>query len=189
MGQPKLVLPVGNSTVIGRVLTALRDGGVTTSCVVVRRGDVALEEEIRRHGIEPLRPEFDPPDMRASIEHALAWIEPLFRPTADDAWLLLPADHPVMDASLIQRLTARWQSVDGDVLIPTCSGRRGHPLIARWSTIAAVRQLPRDVGVNTWLRSPSTRVTEWPVDDPRVLCDLDCPEDYQRLLAEFDPNW
>lgn len=183
MGQPKLVLPVGASTVIGRVLTALQDGGVTSVSVVVRRDDIALQDEVRRHGVDPLRPEVDPTDMRASIEHALNAIEQTQHPTDDDAWLLLPADHPVMDAGLIQRLIARWQMIDSEVLIPTYDDRRGHPLIARWSTVADVRRLPADIGVNAWLRSPHTRVTEWPTDDPRVLCDLDCPEDYARLVA------
>lgn len=184
MGQPKLILPVGNSTVIGRVLMALLNGGVSSCAVVVRRDDLTLQTEIRRHGVEPLLPEVDPPDMRASIEHGIAEIERMFHPKDDDAWLLLPADHPVMDAALIQRLITHWWTVDADVLIPTCGGRRGHPLIAKWATVNAVRQLPCDVGVNVWLRSPSTIVAEWPIDDSRILYDLDSPEDYARLIAE-----
>jgi len=185
MGQPKLILPIGKTTVIGRVLTALQTGGVTSISVVVRRDDLELQNAIRNHGLEPLRPVIDPPDMRASIEHGLAEIERLFEPTADDAWLLLPADHPVLDAGLIHKVIAHWKTNAADVLIPTCHGRRGHPLVARWSTVNAVRRLPTDVGVNAWLRSPSTQVTEWAIDDSRILCDLDRPEDYARLLAEI----
>ncbi len=184
MGQPKLILPIGNTTVIGRVLTAQQAGGVTSISVVVRRDDLELQDAIRKHAVEPLLPAVDPPDMRASIEYGLAEIERQFQPMAEDAWLLLPADHPVMDAALIQRIIAHWRSIAAEVLIPTCHGRRGHPLIARWPTVGAVRKLPADVGVNAWLRFPSTAVTEWPIDDPRILCDLDRPEDYARLQAE-----
>lgn len=184
MGQPKLILPVGDTTVIGRVLTGLQAGGVDGITVVVRSDDNALQHAVRQHGVEPVLPAIDPPDMRASIETAFDAIEQLHHPSANDAWLLLPADHPVMSAELIQRLITHWQSITAEVLIPTCDGRRGHPLIARWSAVSAVRQLPPDVGVNAWLRSPTTVVTEWPMNDPRILCDLDRPEDYARLLAE-----
>lgn len=183
MGQPKLILPVGNTTVIGRVLTALQTGGVTSVTVVVRRDDFPLQDAIRQHGVEPLLPVVDPSDMRASVETGLKEVERVWQPTDDDAWLLLPADHPVMNAGLIRAAIAQWQQNAVDVLIPTCHGRRGHPLIARWSTVPAVRTLPPDVGVNAWLRSPTTAVREWPLDDPRILCDLDRPEDYARLLA------
>lgn len=185
MGQPKLTLPVGDTTVIGRVLDALKSAAITDIAIVARNQDTALVTEIRRHGVEPILPAVDPPDMRASIEHALRWIETTFRPTEHDAWLLLPADHPVVDAELIRRLCTACLTMTTDVFIPTCQGRRGHPLIARWSTVSAVRRMPSDVGVNRWLRDPATTVTEYPLNDPRILCDLDVPEDYARLLAEI----
>ncbi len=184
MGQPKLTLPVGDTTVIGRVLAALKSSAIADIAIVARNHDAALITEIRRHGIEPILPALDPPDMRASIEHALTTIEQKHEPEKNDAWLLLPADLPVMDAALLRRLCDLWQTINTDVLIPMCDGRRGHPLMARWSTVAAVRALPTDVGVNAWLRDPATTVTEVPFDDPRILYDLDVPEDYARLLAD-----
>ena len=186
MGQPKLLLPVGPSTVIGRVITALQSSGIHSTAVVVRASDTGLRDALQTFGLDPVVPSTDPADMRASIEHGLRWIEQTQQPTENDAWLLLPADHPILDATLIQRVCDTWRSTRADVLIPTHQGRRGHPLIARWPTVAAVRALPADVGVNHWLRDPLTRVTEWPIDDPRILCDLDVPADYTRLLADLD---
>lgn len=186
MGQPKLLLPIGQTTVIGRVITALQSSGIHSTAVIVRSSDIALGNVLRSFGLEPVVPAVDPPDMRASIEHGLRWIEQTQQPTQDDAWLLLPADHPILDAALIQCVCDTWRSTNADVLIPTHQGRRGHPLIARWSTVTAVRALPQDVGVNRWLRDPSTNVSEWSVDDPRILCDLDVPADYARLLATID---
>lgn len=187
MGLPKLLLPVGQTTVIGRVISALQSSGIHSIAVVVRSSDITLGNALRSFGLEPVVPAVDPPDMRASIEHGLRWIEQTQQPSDDDAWLLLPADHPILDATLIQRVCDQWRSTAAEVVIPTYQGRRGHPLIARWSTVSAVRVLPHDVGVNRWLRDPSTSITEWPIDDPRILCDLDVPADYERLLAEIAP--
>lgn len=188
MGQPKLTLPIGNTTVIGRVLTALKSAGIDDIAIVTRRSDTALITEIRQHGVEPILPEIDPPDMRASIEHGLRWVEETYHPDNDDAWMLLPADHPILDETLISRLCDVWSTTTTDVLIPSCNDRRGHPLIARWSTVTAVQALPADVGVNAWLRHPATSVTEYPLNDARILCDLDVPEDYARLIADLKPT-
>lgn len=188
MGQPKLTLPIGNTTVIGRVLTALKSAGVADIAIITRKDDAALIAEIRRHGVEPILPEIDPPDMRASIEHGLRWIEETHHPDDDDAWLLLPADHPIIDDALIRRLRDVWLTITTDVLIPTHDGRRGHPLIARWSTVTAARALPPDVGVSAWLRDPTTTVMEYLLNDARILCDLDVPEDYARLLTHLKPT-
>jgi len=185
MGTPKLTLPVAGTTVIGRVIAALQQARVTDIAIVTRRNDELLHAEIRRHGVTAILPEVDPPDMRVSIEQGLNWIEQVHQPAPEDAWLLLPADHPIIDAKLLGLILNAWQAASTDVLIPVCNGRRGHPLIARWKTVTAVRQLPPDVGVNRWLRDPATTVTGFALNDPRILCDLDHPEDYARLLASF----
>jgi CTP:molybdopterin cytidylyltransferase MocA len=45
--------------------------------------------------------------------------------------------------------------------------------------------LPRDVGLNQLLRAHAAEVSELPVESRSVLCDLDTPEDYERLVREL----
>ena len=96
MGQPKLLLDLGGQSILSRLLEALKTiEGMETVCVVARQDDLTLVEAAERGGATVLRPTTDPPEMRDSVEFALREIERLFAPQADDAWMLIPADHPL----------------------------------------------------------------------------------------------
>ena len=101
-----------------------------------------------------------------------------------DAWLLAPADHPTLDAvrrSRTVRIVPRDPS--HSILIPVHGGRRGHPALVAWRHVAGIRALPADRGINAYFREHASDVREVPVSSRGVLCDLDTPEDYERLRA------
>jgi molybdenum cofactor cytidylyltransferase len=185
MGRPKLLLPLGDRTVMARLLAALDVPGIDARVVVVRKSDTELRDEVMRCGATVVSPDVDPPDMRSSVEAALAWIRDAFHPADDDAWLLAPADHPVLDRDMVAGLVATFAALHPRFLVPIFEGQRGHPLIARWDTVQDVFSLPHDVGLNHLLRSHAADVGELPANNAAVLCDLDTPDDYERLLRDF----
>lgn len=184
MGQPKLLLPIDGETVISRLLRTLRRREIVAIAVVLRADDAPLRSEIAANGGTPLQPESAPPEMRDSIEHALRWIEAEFQPTADDAWLLTPGDHPLLESEVLDRLLERWSVSAAPILIPTCRGKRGHPIVLRWSLVPEVFALPRDAGLNQLVRQHANEVVELEVARESVIADLDTPEDYERALRE-----
>ena len=150
MGQPKLLLPLGGTTVIERVLTVLDHPAIAARCVVVRADDAPLTEAVRRAGGLVLHPPVDPPDMRASVCFALETIRRDFSPREDDGWLLVPADHPVLDRGLVETLIATWERDRTPILVPRVGHRRGHPTLFRWSLAREVANIPAGLGLN-WL--------------------------------------
>jgi molybdenum cofactor cytidylyltransferase len=188
MGRPKLLLPLGEQTVIARLLAALETPAIVARIVVLRRNDVELRRAVEQGEGSAVCPDVDPPDMRASLLAGLDWIEERHQPTDADAWLLTPADHPVLARDVVAELLEAFHARRPRWLVPTCGGKRGHPLIARWDTVRDVRQLPPDAGLNSLLRREGDHVVEHPVASPAVLCDLDTPEDYRRLVEEFAAN-
>ncbi len=188
MGAPKLLLPLGGRSVIARLLEALRQTGIADVLVVVRSDDDALAAEVRRAGATLVQPELPPADMRSSVELALREIQQHYAPEPEEGWLLIPADHPVVDASLIEALIARWQEETNPILIPTFEGKRGHPAFFRWNLVEQTFALPADAGLNRLVRDHADEVLEVPVATPSILTDLDTPEDYERLLAEFEAS-
>ena len=181
MGQPKLLLPLGGTTVIERVLTVLDHPAIAARCVVVREGDAPLTEAVRRAGGLVLHPPADPPDMRASVSFALEAIQRDFSPRDDDCWMLLPADHPVLDLGLIETLVDSWKRDRPLILVPRVGDRRGHPTLFRWSLAREVARIPIDHGLNWLLSEHAAEVSELPVEGEAALTDLDTPEDYERL--------
>src|SRR5262249_39793990 len=118
-----------------------------------------------------------------TVEQGLAWLEHHLQPHPEEGWLLVPADHPTLRAGVIRRLAeARLASPGHSIFVPTHQGRRGHPTLLAWKHVARIRTLPRGAGLNAYTRACALEVLEVPVDAPAVLCDLDTPEDYERLL-------
>ena len=186
MGQPKLTLPLGDRSVVRHLLDALDRPAIAARVVVMRRDDEALQAEVAKTKADIVQPDVDPPDMRASVQHALDHIAANFSPDNNDAWLLVPADHPAIDPNVIDRLLDRWKETSADILIPTANGRRGHPTLFRWSLVEAVREIPADQGLNALVEQFAGSVEEFPVNDGGILADVDTPEDYARLRNRFD---
>ncbi|MEO2091364.1 MAG: NTP transferase domain-containing protein [Gemmataceae bacterium] len=183
MGRPKLSLPLGDRTVIEHVVRALLDGGVEGVLVVVGPHVPELESLAMRAGARVLTFSEPTPDMRATVEAGLDWLESHFRPAADDWWLLAPGDHPTLAPATVRTLLDAARADAGhSIFVPAWGGRRGHPLMASWRHAAGVRALPPGEGVNSYLKRNPEAVREVVVTDVSGLHDLDTPDDYARLL-------
>lgn len=183
MGRAKLLLPLGERTVLEHVLTAVRSAGVADVLVVVAPDAEALANLATAAGAHVLRLSEDTPDMRSTCLHGLTGIEEHFHPQDEDGWLLLPADHPTVQPEVVRSLLAAAQrNLDKTIIVPTFQNRRGHPTWLRWSHVAAIRAMPSEQGLNAFIRARSaeTRELSWPSDE--ILRDLDTPEDYHQLL-------
>jgi len=189
MGQPKLVMDLLGKPVVQRLLETLTQPEVVATAIVMRKSDEELQRCVSLLKALAVLPELDPPDMRASVEHGLAAIEEQFHPEPDDGWLLIPADHPILDASTFRDLIDFWQRSDADVLIPCHDGQRGHPAFFRWNLVGRLQTIPNDQGINWLLTAKDVRIEEVQVDSRTVLLDLDTPSDFEvarRLLSNED---
>lgn len=183
MGRPKLVLPVGGTTVIARVVTALREGGadlVVVVCPPNREPFTAtLTDQAASAGAEVITPSTQPPDMRASIEHAIQYLDTLV--LEPNHVILSPADSPGISSRLVAGVIQLARASPESIVIPVVEGRRGHPIVMPWSLARTIPALPAGVGVNALVAEHETRVLEYACDDPAAIADLDTPEDYERL--------
>ncbi|MFN0196833.1 MAG: NTP transferase domain-containing protein [Planctomycetaceae bacterium] len=181
MGKPKLLLPLDDETVIARVIRTFQQPEISEVVVVVRAGDVALQEELSKTAATVVIPEVDPPQMRDSIEIALRWIERTYHPHSTDGWILCPADHPLLNREVLAELIAAWKNCSTAIQVPAFEGRRGHPVFFRWSLVDELFSLADDAGVNSLVKRYPEAVTTVEVSDADILLDLDTPEDYDKL--------
>jgi molybdenum cofactor cytidylyltransferase len=137
----------------------------------------------RAGGAEVLELAEETPDMRATVEHGLRWLEKHYHPAKGDSWLLVPADHPALDAEVVRQLLhTRQTNPVYSIIVPTYEGRRGHPTLMDWKHVAGIRSLPAGQGLNLYLREQSKETLELSVTTPSILDDLDTPEDYAQCL-------
>jgi molybdenum cofactor cytidylyltransferase len=186
MGRPKLALPLGDRSVLEWVLEAMRQAGIADTLVVVApQGEdlAALAEKANAH---VLRLADDTPDMQATVLQGLEWLQRHCHPVPDDNWLLAPADHPTLNPAVVtELLKARTEHPAQSIFVPTHGGRRGHPALIAWRHVAGLRHFTPDQGLNRFFRLHAEQIWECPMADPEILCDLDTPEDYQRLLQRL----
>jgi molybdenum cofactor cytidylyltransferase len=188
MGKPKLALPLGNRSVLEWVLDALRRAGIAEQLVVIGPADGELAVLAQKAGAHVLRLTEDTPDMQATVSQGLAWLEAHLHAGPQDSWLLVPADHPTLKpAAVTQLLDARSKHPEQSIFIPSYGGRRGHPVLISWRLVPALRGWPGGLGLNRFVREHADQTCECPLADPEILCDLDTPEDYQRLVGL--QNW
>jgi molybdenum cofactor cytidylyltransferase len=180
MGVPKLLLKLGSVTVMHRLVTALKAAGVDRIFVLVRGADLPLQRELETLDCEAVIATTDPPEMRDSVELLIQHVSARCSPTEHDHWLLIPADHPIVEAGTVKQLVDATGAAPDSIILPTYQGQRGHPTLFPWSIAGEVAQIPRDKGLNWLVRRDDSRVIELPVTHESVLFDLDTPDDFER---------
>jgi molybdenum cofactor cytidylyltransferase len=189
MGQPKLVLPWKDGTIIEATLAAWKASSVAAIVVVVRPDDAELAAICRRAGADVVVPTVDPPHMRDSVQHALDHIAENYRATEADVWMLAPADMPRLSSAIVRHLLAAHQPETPAILTPTMAGRSGHPVLFPWPLALQVPQLPEGRGINAlhW-QNPMRAV---PCDELGVareaFHDVDTPEQYDAVRPPSAP--
>jgi len=186
MGSPKLLLDVNGKTVIARVLTALGEAGLVNRLVVLHPQDELLKREVERHGGRAFFPPTPPPEMRDSIQFGFKSVADEIRASGEPAdphqpWLLVPADHPVIDAKTVTILLEAAAKNPGRIIVPTHGGRRGHPTVFAWKHALQIDQIPEGLGFNWIVEQSPADIIEIEFASSGVLVDLDTPDDYERL--------
>jgi molybdenum cofactor cytidylyltransferase len=187
MGRPKLALPLGERTVLERVIAAVRGGGVAEVLVALGPASRSLQPLAEAAGATALVLEHDTPDMRATVLAGLDWLAAHASLQPDDGWLLLPADHPTLSAAVVQTLSAVAEEDSlHSIFVPVHGGQRGHPTLLRWKHVPALRQMPAGQGLNAYIRARTAEVHEVLWSSAEILRDLDTPEDYEAMVRAFE---
>jgi molybdenum cofactor cytidylyltransferase len=184
MGRPKLLLPFGGATVLEQVIDSLKAGGVDFVVAIVAPHLPELIPLAERRGAWPLLLPNDTPDMQATVEYGLRFVEQRYSPDPADAWLLAPADHPLLEPEIVRQLVeARRHQTAYSIFVPVYGGRRGHPALLSWTHASKLQDYPPARGLNQYIRDHESQVLEVPVQSKGILADLDTPQDYERLRS------
>jgi molybdenum cofactor cytidylyltransferase len=180
MGKPKLLLPWGETTVLGRVVSTFAAAGVTDMIVVTGGAREQIEGMVTELAINfPIRavynPEFEHGEMLSSIQAGLAAMN-----SQASAALIGLGDQPQVLEETVRGICTAFILTKALLVIPSYQNRRGHPWLAArplWSSILAQpsSSTPRDF-LNTYAGQ-----VEYISADRSILKDLDTPADYSSL--------
>jgi molybdenum cofactor cytidylyltransferase len=97
--------------------------------------------------------------------------------------VFLQADQPQIPPSLIKSMVEAHQSSLSPIIAPQIDGQRGNPVLFDADTFPELLAIEGDVGGRVLFSHYPVEWVLW--HDPRVLIDIDSPEDYQIFLRTY----
>lgn len=178
MGQPKMLLPWGESTVLQTVITAFRTAGVTEIAVVTGALHDSITALVGDTAHTVFNPEYVSGEMLSSMQCGLRHL--LTEAVEAEGVFMGLGDQPQVQARSVEAVCAAFRQSGANLVVPSFQKRRGHPwLVARplWEVLLALApsQTPRD-----FLNAHADQIQYVDVDTPTILADLDTPEDYLK---------
>jgi len=187
MGQPKLLLPYGEKTVIENVFAIVKESKLDRSLVVVRPEDKIIPELARGFGFEIA---INPEPGRGMLSSIIVGLESI--PEEAEAVVLVLGDQPAIRASAIDLLIVAYRLKEKGIILPVFQGRRGHPILFDLKYRAKIKTLKPEIGLRQLMQQHPEDILEIPMNEPGLVSDLDTPEDYfaqMRAVAGKDKEY
>jgi len=182
MGKPKMLLPWGDTTILGHLISIWEELGAGQIAVVWAEGDGALKAELDRLGFPPENRITNPKPKRgmfSSIQCAAqwkGWREGLTH------WAIVLGDQPQLPASVLRSLLDFARERPEQICQPSRNGRARHPVLLSAGPFHKLA-IAREQNLKQFLERMATEVELIEIDDPSLDLDLDTPADYQKALG------
>lgn len=178
MGQPKLLLPVGDKPILQCTLEAFYNN-VTRTVVVIRRADTRLASFLQHQNVDVVRLSDDTPDMKQTVLRGIDFIRDAYAPADSDVWLLAPADLPLLETTAVATLLTHYRRNQEQVLIASHQGKTGHPVLLPWSWASRPSELLSHQGIrDLWHANDVVQVE---CGASVIRPDVDTPEDLEAI--------
>jgi molybdenum cofactor cytidylyltransferase len=173
MGQPKQLLPFGQSTILEQAIDNLLNSAVSETIVVLGH---RAEEVIKTIAAKPVKIAINSnylQGMSTSIITGLNLIDSRAR-----AVVIALGDQPLVDSQTINSLIEAFVAHKKGVAIPVYQGRRGHPVIFSIKYKGELLKLKGDIGGREIIDRHPDDVLEVVVNCEGVVIDIDTMDDY-----------
>ncbi len=180
MGEPKQLLPFGESTIVETVVDSMLMSKLDEVRVVVGHCAELVQEKL---GEQPVQIVFNPDYRDGMLSSAQCGVRSLNKTTA--AFALMLVDQPFITPTLIDRVIDAYAQTEQGIAVPSYNYRRGHPAIFHRRYARDILALGADSGgVRTLFKTCADDIHYVTVDTDRVLRDIDYREDYERALRD-----
>jgi len=173
MGQPKMLMPWGETTVLGQVISTLRSAGVEDITLVTNSiiaGQISFEVQTILN---------DGGDMLLSLQLGLQAQGP-----AAEATLVCLGDQPQIEAGSVRSVCDVFTQDRSGLVVPSYRMRRGHPWLIARALWGEILHMDESRTMRDFLNEHSADIRYVEVHSASILQDLDTPEDYER----YKPN-
>ena len=187
MGRPKLLLPWGDTTILGALLRVWHSLAARQIAVVRAAGDDALAAELERLRCPTSQVILNPAPERgmfSSIRCAALWTG--WEPVLTHITIVL-GDQPHVRETTLRGLLDFAASRPVEICQPARGGRGRHPIVLPVALCSRLADT-RAVNLKQFRNESPEGFALWESDDAGLDLDLDEPADYERVLKDFGPQ-
>lgn len=181
MGQPKVLLPWGNNTIIEHITDQLIRSRLNHINVITGYYADEIKTVVKPLGVKVVHNRaYKTGEMLSSLKAGLRTM-----PDNVAATLIVLGDQPRIQPKVIYQLLSAYARGAGDLLIPSYKSQHGYPILIGRQYWAEILKLRRTHTIEDVLASHSDKITMIKVDTDSILRDVDTLEDYrqERLRA------
>ncbi len=165
--RPKQLLRIGGESLVRRVCRAALASALVEVILVTGHASRQVRSEIADLDLRTVRNPAYADGQSGSVRCGLAAV-----PQDAEGAMFLPVDQPGLDAAVIDRLLAAFDTT-GSIVVPTFRGRRGAPVTFGRDWFARLDGLQGDEGARPLLRELAAHVHEVELRSGRPLVDID----------------
>lgn len=176
MGQPKMLLPWGATTVLQQVIFTFRNAGVQDILVVTGSARQEVEKIVEQSGSRSaFNPDHTNGEMLSSIQCGLVKLT-----AQTQAALIGLGDQPQVQEGTVRLICETFKRQKSRLVVPSYQMRRGHPWLLERSLWNEVLEMKRSQSPRDFLQQHTDEIEYVQVNHPSILADLDTPEDYRK---------
>jgi molybdenum cofactor cytidylyltransferase len=177
MGEPKLLLPFGEATIIEKVIKAVVQSEVDETLVVLGSDQKKIEEKIKDFPIEiTVNPHFST-GMLSSVQWGFQKV-----PEKTRAVVVVLGDQPSISTDVVNRIVDSFRKTGKGIVLPVFQKERGHPVLIDMKYREEVEKLNPDLGLRGVVYTHPEDILEVEVENSAILSDINDVEDYKKEL-------
>jgi molybdenum cofactor cytidylyltransferase len=181
MGQPKMVLPWGNGTVIGNVVGTLLAAGVQIITVVTGGTAKLVETALASYQVTLVfNPNYSNGEMLFSIQTGLKSL-----PEDVQAALVVLGDQPHIEQKTVKKIMDLYRQDRPPLIVPSFNMHGGHPWLIEKRLWSQILSLNPPVTMRDFFHTQEGLIHYMQVDSSSILSDLDTPQDYEKDKPAF----
>lgn len=171
---------LGGISFIQRLTLTYHKAGVRTIVVVTGFEDPEIKAELTGEGVTFLQlPDYEDPELIESFRIGLDYLR-----GKCDRVFLTPVNAPMYTYDTLLRMLAS----PGDIVVPSCRGRAGHPVLIDAAVAPAIKAYDGPDGLAGFIRSSRAERRWVDVNDEGVLYTVHELAQLQRLLPASDES-
>lgn len=210
MGQPKMLLQWGETTVLGQVIETIQRAGIADILIVTGGAREQVESITEKYDVQTVfNKEFANGEMLSSIQAGLQELAPSAlkgtspreashgdkstKKKLDDTGdtvggfgegregvLIVLGDQPQVRERSVRAVVSRFEETHAKLIVPSYQMRRGHPWLVATSLWEEILAMRAPESPRDFLNRHSSEIEYVNMDDLSILADLDTLDDYLK---------